>query len=58
MSAHIIDGKAAAARVLQQVKHDVNTLKAEGIEPALAVILVGPKPMHKVWPASSCVTRG
>ncbi|KEZ74216.1 methenyltetrahydrofolate cyclohydrolase, partial [Pseudomonas syringae pv. syringae FF5] len=49
MSAHIIDGKAAAARVLQQIKHDVNTLKAEGIEPALAVILVGNDAASEVY---------
>ncbi|MDU8441966.1 DNA starvation/stationary phase protection protein, partial [Pseudomonas syringae pv. actinidiae] len=28
MSARIIDGKAAAARVLEQVRDDVHTLKA------------------------------
>ena len=49
MSAYIIDGKAAAARVLQQVRHDVNTLKVEGIEPALAVILVGNDAASEVY---------
>ncbi|WP_024647130.1 bifunctional methylenetetrahydrofolate dehydrogenase/methenyltetrahydrofolate cyclohydrolase FolD [Pseudomonas syringae] len=49
MSARIIDGKAAAARVLQQVRDDVRNLKADGIEPALAVILVGDDPASEVY---------
>jgi len=48
-SSKIIDGKAAASRVLQQVKTDVQRLKAEGIEPALAVILVGQDPASQVY---------
>ncbi|UFI47001.1 bifunctional methylenetetrahydrofolate dehydrogenase/methenyltetrahydrofolate cyclohydrolase FolD [Pseudomonas savastanoi] len=49
MSARIIDGKAAAACVLEQVRNDVKTLKADGIEPALAVILVGNDPASEVY---------
>ncbi|AHG40618.1 5,10-methylene-tetrahydrofolate dehydrogenase [Pseudomonas syringae CC1557] len=49
MSARIIDGKAAAARVLQQVRDEVRNLKADGIEPALAVILVGDDPASEVY---------
>jgi methylenetetrahydrofolate dehydrogenase (NADP+)/methenyltetrahydrofolate cyclohydrolase len=45
----LIDGKAAAARVLAQVKSDVATLKEDGIEPALAVILVGVDPASQVY---------
>jgi len=45
----VIDGKAAAARVLAQVKADVNTLKKDAIEPALAVILVGQDPASQVY---------
>ncbi|RMQ44323.1 Bifunctional protein FolD [Pseudomonas cichorii] len=45
----VIDGKAAAGRVLQQVKADVQRLKSEGIEPALAVILVGEDPASQVY---------
>jgi methylenetetrahydrofolate dehydrogenase (NADP+) / methenyltetrahydrofolate cyclohydrolase len=48
-SSKIIDGKAAAARVLTQVKADVQTLKRDGIEPALAVILVGQDPASQVY---------
>jgi methylenetetrahydrofolate dehydrogenase (NADP+)/methenyltetrahydrofolate cyclohydrolase len=45
----LIDGKAAAHRVLQQVKAEVSRLKLEGIEPALAVILVGQDPASQVY---------
>jgi methylenetetrahydrofolate dehydrogenase (NADP+)/methenyltetrahydrofolate cyclohydrolase len=45
----LIDGKAAAARVLAQVKADVQALKRDGIEPALAVILVGQHPASQVY---------
>ncbi|AVB14568.1 MULTISPECIES: bifunctional methylenetetrahydrofolate dehydrogenase/methenyltetrahydrofolate cyclohydrolase FolD [Pseudomonas syringae group] len=49
MSARIIDGKAAAARVLEQVSTEVKILKADDIEPALAVILVGNDPASEVY---------
>ncbi|KPW69097.1 Bifunctional protein FolD [Pseudomonas amygdali pv. mori] len=49
MSARIIDGKAAAARVLEQVSTEVKILKADGIELALAVILVGNDPASEVY---------
>ncbi|OCR23850.1 methenyltetrahydrofolate cyclohydrolase [Pseudomonas syringae] len=45
----LIDGKAAAARVLTQVKQDVAALKRDGIEPALAVILLGEDPASQVY---------
>jgi len=45
----LIDGKAAAARVLTQVKEDVATLKRDGIEPALAVILLGEDPASQIY---------
>jgi len=45
----LIDGKAAAARVLRQVQADVLRLKADGIEPALAVILLGEDPASQVY---------
>ncbi len=37
----IIDGKALAAKVRDQARHDVDELKERGIEPGLAVVLVG-----------------
>ncbi|WP_110949257.1 bifunctional methylenetetrahydrofolate dehydrogenase/methenyltetrahydrofolate cyclohydrolase FolD [Pseudomonas bohemica] len=45
----IIDGNAAAARVLAHVKAEVQMLKNKGIEPALAVILVGQDPASQVY---------
>ncbi|MNF42440.1 Bifunctional protein FolD protein [compost metagenome] len=45
----LIDGKAAANRVMALVKADVQRLKADGIEPALAVILVGQDPASQVY---------
>ncbi|MEE4160584.1 bifunctional methylenetetrahydrofolate dehydrogenase/methenyltetrahydrofolate cyclohydrolase FolD [Pseudomonas viridiflava] len=47
--ARLIDGKASAAKVLQQVRDEVQSLKAEGISPALAVILVGDDPASEVY---------
>jgi len=49
MSAQLIDGKATAARVLAEVGADVAVLKARGIEPALAVVLVGDDPASQVY---------
>ena len=49
MSAQRIDGKATAARVLAEVAADVAVLKAQGIEPALAVVLVGDDPASHVY---------
>ena len=48
-SSQLIDGKAAAARVLQQVKVDVADMVATGIQPCLAVILVGEDPASQVY---------
>ncbi|NWD24091.1 bifunctional methylenetetrahydrofolate dehydrogenase/methenyltetrahydrofolate cyclohydrolase FolD [Pseudomonas yamanorum] len=45
----LIDGKAAAARVLLQVREDVARLREHDIEPALAVILVGSDPASQVY---------
>ena len=45
----LIDGKVAANRVMTRVKADVQRLKADGIEPALAVILVGQDPASQVY---------
>lgn len=48
-SDRLIDGKAAAAQVLLQVRDEVSALKATGIAPALAVILVGDDPASQVY---------
>ncbi|MQU66472.1 bifunctional methylenetetrahydrofolate dehydrogenase/methenyltetrahydrofolate cyclohydrolase, partial [Pseudomonas sp. FSL R10-1350] len=45
----LIDGKAAATRVLQQVREDVASLYEQAVEPTLAVILVGNDPASQVY---------
>ncbi|EEB85466.1 bifunctional methylenetetrahydrofolate dehydrogenase/methenyltetrahydrofolate cyclohydrolase FolD [Roseobacter sp. GAI101] len=50
MTATIIDGKAFAARVREQVGEHVSRLKADhGITPGLAVVLVGADPASEVY---------
>jgi methylenetetrahydrofolate dehydrogenase (NADP+)/methenyltetrahydrofolate cyclohydrolase len=40
----IIDGKATAARGLEQTKHAIENLRKNGVTPGLAVVLVGENP--------------
>lgn len=47
--AKIIDGKALAGRIRQELKTEAAELKAKGIKPGLAVILVGNNPASKVY---------
>src|ERR1700758_3321693 len=47
--AEIIDGKLIAARVKEQVAADAAALKAKGVTPGLAVILVGDDPASQVY---------
>ena len=50
MSAEIIDGKAIAEKIRQEIKHEVESLKSRhGIVPGLAVILVGEDPASEVY---------
>ena len=49
MSAKKIDGKAIAAAVREELKHEVAELTAQGNQPALAVILVGNDPASRVY---------
>ncbi|NYS24908.1 bifunctional methylenetetrahydrofolate dehydrogenase/methenyltetrahydrofolate cyclohydrolase FolD [Rhodobacteraceae bacterium 2376] len=50
MSATIIDGKAFAARIRQQVADHVARMKADhGLTPGLAVVLVGEDPASQVY---------
>ena len=58
MSAQLIDGKATAARVLAEVSADVAVLKAQGIEPALAVVLVGNDPASQVYVRNKVLRAG
>ncbi|MDO8886253.1 bifunctional methylenetetrahydrofolate dehydrogenase/methenyltetrahydrofolate cyclohydrolase FolD [Candidatus Oleimmundimicrobium sp.] len=49
MSAKIIDGKAIAASIRQDMVDEVAQLKKEGITPGLAVVIVGDDPASKVY---------
>lgn len=49
MSATIIDGKAISAEVRTEAAERVKQLKAQGITPGLAVILVGENPASQVY---------
>ncbi|UWQ21855.1 bifunctional methylenetetrahydrofolate dehydrogenase/methenyltetrahydrofolate cyclohydrolase FolD [Jannaschia sp. W003] len=49
MAAEIIDGKAFAARVRVRVADEVLRLKAAGVNPGLAVVLVGEDPASAVY---------
>lgn len=49
MSAKIIDGKAVAAGCRAELKKKVETLKAAGITPGLAVVLVGEDSASQVY---------
>lgn len=44
-----IDGKAVAAQVRAQVARDVAALKARGVQPGMAVVLVGDDPASKIY---------
>nr|WP_174506378.1 bifunctional methylenetetrahydrofolate dehydrogenase/methenyltetrahydrofolate cyclohydrolase FolD [Acinetobacter sp. Marseille-Q1620] len=45
----IIDGKATAQQVLDEVKYEVAEMKQRGIAPCLAVVLVGEDPASQVY---------
>ncbi len=49
MVATIIDGIKIAAEIRAEAKVEVDALKAQGIEPCLAVIFVGESPASKVY---------
>ena len=52
MSATIIDGKKISAEIRQEAKVEVDVLKSQGIEPCLAVVLVGDNPASKAYVGS------
>ena len=52
MGATIIDGKALAAATKAEAAEKVKELKAQGINPCLAVILVGENPASQVYAVS------
>jgi methylenetetrahydrofolate dehydrogenase (NADP+)/methenyltetrahydrofolate cyclohydrolase len=52
MTAHIIDGKTIAQQVRAELKVRTDALKARGITPGLAVIIVGEDPASKIYVAN------
>ncbi|NCN23219.1 MAG: bifunctional methylenetetrahydrofolate dehydrogenase/methenyltetrahydrofolate cyclohydrolase, partial [Gallionella sp.] len=51
MTAQIIDGKAIAQQVRAEWKLRADALKARGVTPGMAVIIVGSDPASKVYVA-------
>jgi len=50
MTAQLIDGKATAAAILEEIKAEVERLKAEyGVVPGLATVLVGENPASQFY---------
>lgn len=49
MSAQVIDGKAISASVREDLRGNITRLKARGITPGLAVVLVGDDPASRVY---------
>lgn len=61
MKARIIDGKALAARVRAEVAERTAALKARGVTPGLAVVLVGDDPASQLYvrnKAAACEAAG
>lgn len=52
MAAQLIDGKKVAADIRERLRNDIETLRAKGITPGLAVVLVGENPASKKYVAS------
>ncbi|MEG2584259.1 MAG: bifunctional methylenetetrahydrofolate dehydrogenase/methenyltetrahydrofolate cyclohydrolase FolD [Oscillospiraceae bacterium] len=48
----MLSGKIVSARVKEELKHEVINLKAKGITPGLAVVIVGDDPASKVYVAN------
>jgi methylenetetrahydrofolate dehydrogenase (NADP+)/methenyltetrahydrofolate cyclohydrolase len=55
-SPRILDGKSIAAAVLDECRAETAELKAKGITPGLAVVLVGDDPASKVYVGSKART--
>jgi methylenetetrahydrofolate dehydrogenase (NADP+) / methenyltetrahydrofolate cyclohydrolase len=49
MPAVILDGKALAARIRGELAEEVGRLLAQGVEPGLAVVLVGEDPASQIY---------
>ena len=49
MSTQIINGKEVSARIKGELKNQVAELKEKGINPGLAVVIVGDDPASRVY---------
>ena len=61
MSAKILDGKALAARIKTELASEVGELRAQGVEPGLAVVLIGEDPASQIYvrnKTASCAQAG
>jgi methylenetetrahydrofolate dehydrogenase (NADP+) / methenyltetrahydrofolate cyclohydrolase len=61
MAAKILDGKALATRIKSDLASEVGALRARGIEPGLAVVLVGDDPASQIYvrnKTTSCAQAG
>ncbi|MCG2709633.1 MAG: bifunctional methylenetetrahydrofolate dehydrogenase/methenyltetrahydrofolate cyclohydrolase FolD [Thermodesulfovibrionales bacterium] len=52
MVAQLIDGKKVAADIREGLKKEINELKSKGINPGLAVVLIGENPASKKYVSS------
>jgi methylenetetrahydrofolate dehydrogenase (NADP+)/methenyltetrahydrofolate cyclohydrolase len=61
MSAHVINGKEIVSAYRTQIKEEVGKLTAQGVQPGLAVIIVGEDPASQVYvrnKAKACEEAG
>ncbi len=61
MAAKILDGKALAARIRRELGEETARLRADGVQPGLAVVLVGEDPASHIYVRSktaACVEVG
>ena len=61
MSAHVIEGKKVSDQMRQEMVDEVAELKAKGVVPGLAVVLVGDDPASRVYVGSkekACIQLG
>ncbi|HUU26209.1 MAG TPA: bifunctional methylenetetrahydrofolate dehydrogenase/methenyltetrahydrofolate cyclohydrolase FolD [archaeon] len=49
MTARLIDGKAVAQEIREELKERISALQKQGVKPGLSVILVGDNPASKVY---------
>jgi methylenetetrahydrofolate dehydrogenase (NADP+)/methenyltetrahydrofolate cyclohydrolase len=49
VAAQIIDGKKIAAEIREEIRAEVEQLKSQGLEPGLAVVLVGDNPASQIY---------